>query len=387
MKYLLSLCLCLLAIKAVSNDSILITQLLQKIEQLQVKSDGIFPKGSIPSYRKYAHNPDRYKADINPFYTGLTAFTLLNIRDRLTSNQKAIADTIIKRARHTYSKFENRKKNGLTYNFWPTDTPQIFPNSGWLNLFNKTRALPDDMDDTVIILMSLEAQDSKAKAVHQLMQNHSNKVTKTVNNTFEEYKNLPAYSTWFGKKMAIEFDICVLSNILFFVQKNQLEWTASDSACLALMVNAIKSNQIVNSAKYISPQYATTPIILYHLSRLMALKPISELEALKSNLINQALVALNNTSNFMEKVILSSSLIRWGETNPIIEVKKNDSLNDLIENESFVFFIANMGSIYPNYLKKFLTQSKLGTFYYYSPAYNYVLLLENLILQKNNSKS
>lgn len=382
MKYLLSLCLCLLAKVAVSNDSILITQILQKIEHLQIKDNGIFPKGSIPSYRKYAHNPDRFKADINPFYTGLTVFTLLNIRDGLSKNQQAIADTIIKRARLSFSKFENRKRTGLTYNFWPTDTPQIFPNGGWLNLFNQSQSLPDDMDDTVIILLALEAQDSIAKAVHQLMQNHTNTVTKTVNNTFADYTYLPAYSTWFGKKMPTEFDVSVLANVLYFVQHYQLKWTRADSASLHLIIDVIKKDRHLTSANYISPHYVSSSKIFYHLSRLMSLKPIPELDALKPIIIKQSVDLINGQTSFMDKLLLSSALLRWGTQPPRIQLEQSKNINDMVEDESFAFFIANMGTIYPDKIKKFLTKSKLGTFYYYSPGYNYLLLLENLILHK-----
>jgi len=382
MKYLLFLFLCLLAKVAVSSDSILITQILQKIEHLQVKEDGLFPKGTITSYRKYAYNPDRLKADINPFYTGLTAFTLLNIRDGLSKDQQAIADTIINRARLSFSKFENRKKNGLTYNFWPTDTPQIFPNGGWLNLFNKSQSLPDDMDDTVIILLSLKAQDSIAKAVHQLMQNHTNTVNKPVNNTFADYTNLPAYSTWFGKKMPTEFDVSVLANVLYFVQHYQLTWTKADSASLHLIIDVIKKDRHLTSANYISPHYVSSSKIFYHLSRLMALKPIPELDALKAILIKQSIDLINGPTSFMDRILLSSALLRWGTQPPMIQLEQTKDITELIEDETFTFFIANMGTIYPDNTKKFLTRSKLGTFYYYSPAYNYLLLLENLVLHK-----
>lgn len=383
MKYLLSLCLCLLAKVAVPNDSILITQLLQKIEQLQVKEDGLFPKGSIPSYRKYALNPDRFKADINPFYTGLTAFTLLNIRDELTINQKTIADTIIQRTRHTFTKFENRKKNGLTYNFWPTDRPQIFPNSGWVNWLDKSKALPDDLDDTVIILMALNANDSIAIKIHNLMQGYTNSTSKTINNTYEEFKKLNAYSTWFGEKMPIDFDVCVMSNVLYFVQHYNLNWTHADSATLKVIVESIKTNKHLKNAEYISAQYAKPSIIFYHISRLMAKKKIQELEDLKPQLIKQALEAIQSTDSFLEKILMSTSLLRWGMLPPKIVIKSKTDLTSMIEDEeSFAFFIASVGGIYPNYIKNLFFKTKIAFFYYHCPAFNNLLVLENLIWHK-----
>ncbi len=386
MKYLFSLIFLIYAISSFANDSLLITQLLRRIEHLQERETGIFPKGSIPSYRMYAHNKDRFKADINPFFTGLVSFTLQDIKPQLSIYQQHLANQIIDNANPVFSKFQNNKNKLPTYNFWPTDTPQIFPNAGWMNLLNKSQSLPDDMDDTVIILMAMQANDSVAKLVHQLMQKHANNGKKLVKNTFKEYQHLGAYSTWFGKKMPIEFDISVLSNLLYFVQYYELEWSAADSASLYLIEDAVQTRKHINNANYISPHYAKASIVFYHLSRLMSIKPIPALEVHKPQLINEALDLFKQSNSFMERILLSTSLLKWGAKPPTIQISPNKDLTSLIEDESFAFFIANMGTIYPNYLKKFLTQSKLGTFYYYSPAYNNILVLENLVWQKRDYK-
>ncbi|MFX8668638.1 hypothetical protein ABTM51_21085, partial [Acinetobacter baumannii] len=81
------------------------------------------------SYRMYALNKTRYKADINPFFTGLTVFTLNNIKEDLSPEQQKIAAKIILEALPSFNKFQNRKGRD-TYNFWPTDTPGIFTNGG-----------------------------------------------------------------------------------------------------------------------------------------------------------------------------------------------------------------------------------------------------------------
>lgn len=370
-----------------ANDSIVISRLLARIDALQVKEDGIFPKGSIPSYRKYALNQHRSKADINPFFTGLVAFTLNDIKTELTPLQQQLADNIITRSFATYPKFKNRKKNRITYNFWPTDNPQIFPHAGWLNLFNKSRALPDDLDDTVIILMAQRHSDSIARAIHQMMQGYTNHEKKRVTNTFPEYQQVGAYSTWFGEKMPVDFDISVLSNVLYFVQYYKLPWTAADSASLYLIEDIIKTGKHTRFANYVSPHYATLPNILYHISRLMALKPIASLEKLKPQLIEEAKKALASAGSFMDKVILSTALLRWNVQPPDIVEEKTNNLIDLIEDDQFYFFIASMASMLPDTWKKRMTNLKLGTFYYYAPGYNYTLLLENLVWRKRRGLS
>ncbi len=377
--------LLLFSISLRANDSLVISRLLQRIDHLQAKTNDVFPKGSIPSYRMYAHNKNRFKADVNPFFTGLVAFTLEDIKTDLSPAQQLQANTIIANTLSVYPKFRNRSIGRNTYNFWPTDRPQIFPHSGWLNLFNKSRALPDDLDDTVIILMAQRKSDSVAKDIHQLMQGYTNNKTKKVTNTFPEYQQTGAYSTWFGEKMPVDFDISVLSNVLYFVQFYDLKWTAADSASLYLIEDMIKTSKHTKSANYVSAHYATLPNILYHISRLMALKPIASLEKLKPQLIADTKTALASANTFMDKVILSTSLLRWGVQPPESIFGKTTSLIDLIEDEQFYFFTASMASMLPDPWKTRVTNVEIGTFYYYCPAYNNLLLLENLVWQKRRS--
>jgi hypothetical protein len=300
--------------------------------------------------------------------------------------QQSIANEIISKSLPVFSKFKNRFGRN-TYNFWPTDTPQIFPNAGLINLFNKPQALPDDMDDTVMILLAQKSKDSINQIIHNLMQGYISTEQKKVKGTFKEFEHLGAYSTWFGKKMNIDFDVCVFSNILYFVQYNNLKWTAADSTCLEILDNIISTHKLENYANIISPHYATTPIILYHISRLMALKPIPTLEKHKSELISLTKRKLVSSKKFMEKVILSTALLRWGIIPPPMHYNLNDkSIDDLVSSEEFYFFKAGSSAFFPIHLKKALGEFKVGSFYYYSPAYNNLLLLENLAWNKRITK-
>lgn len=359
-------------------DTLVSFKILQRLEQLQVKESGVFPKGLFPSYRIYALNQHQQKADINIFFTGLIAFTLRDLMPYLTTYQQAIAQKIIDESLVVSDKFKNRKGRN-TYNFWPTDEPQIFPNSGWMNLFNKSQALPDDLDDTAIMLLALAADKPVAKEVHQLMQAFTNGSVSQINNTFSEYRNIPAYSTWFGRKMPVDFDVCVLANVLLMVQRYDLVWTKVDSASLDLIVRVIQEKKHLSHASYISPHYSNPAIILYHMSRLMSTKKILALEALKSQMITEAKELLLQSTSFLEQVILSTALLKWGATPPIVAPKKVASLRALTEDESFSFFIANMASMLPDQLKQFAGKAQVGKFYYYCPAYNQLLLLEHFI--------
>ena len=380
---LTAVCFISLSLSSYANDTLVMRQLLQRIDQLQNKQAGVFPKGIFPSYRLYALNKDRQKADINAFFTGLIAFSLQDIKPQLSSSQQELSAQIISNSLPVYSKFQNQKGRS-TYNFWPTDTPRIFPNAGWLNVFDKSQALPDDLDDTVIMLLALNAPDSTAKQIHALMQSFTNNGNKQVRNTFKDYRNIGAYSTWFGKKMPVDFDMCVLANILYFVQKYNLEWTAADSASLQLIEKVLSERKHVTDAAYVSPHYSKLPNILYHLSRLMSVKPIASLEKYRPQLIEDAKKALVKSTGFMDEVILSTSLLRWGVIPAEGKTHTAESLEDLVEDESFSFFIANMASMLPDPLKGWMGGAGVGKFYYYCPGYNYLLLLENLAWRGKN---
>jgi hypothetical protein len=357
------------------------TKLLKRIDALQSKQSGVFPKGIFPSYRLYALNKDRQKADVNIFFTALITFTLRDIKHQLTPSQQKQADQIITNSLPVYTKFKNRKGHP-TYNFWATDTPKIFPNAGWMNFFDKSQALPGDLDDTVIILLALQAADSTAKQAHDLMQFFTNNGDKQVRNTFKGYRNIGAYSTWFGKKMPVDFDVCVLANILYFVQSYNFQWTHADSASLQLIEKVLAERKQVTAAPYVSPHYSRLPNILYHLSRLMSVKPIPALEKYKPQLIEQTRKALADATDFLDEVILSTSLLRWNVIPPQGKSHLASSMEELVEDESFSFFIANIASMLPDPLKQWMGGAGVGKFYYYCPAYNNLLLLENLAWRK-----
>lgn len=367
--------------KSIAFDTTIVTQLLHRIDQLQVKENGVFPKGLFPSYRTYALNQDRQKADINPFFTGLILFTLQKHKDKLTTYQKYLVNNITTASLPALLSFKNTERN--TFNFWSTNEKKIFPNSGWLNLLDKTNALPDDMDDTVIILMAMNSDKMTSSEVHNLMQYHANNGNYNINRVITPLRKFGAYSTWFGVKWPIDFDICVLSNVLYFVQSNEFIFNKADSASLKLIEMAIKDDLHIKLPKMIAPHYTESSIILYHIARLMNLKKNEDLEKFKPKLIEQAKFLLKNSNVFMEKVILQTSLMYWGIQPSITIIENSTELQSLIELENFSFFKANMASFFSANLKKIGTSLNLGLFNYYCPAYNNILLLEHIVV--NNS--
>ena len=121
---------------------------------------------------------------------------------------------------------------------------------------------------------------------------------------------------------------------------------------------------------------------MYHLSRLMSVTTIPSLEKYRPQLIEDTKQALTTATDFMDEVILSTSLLRWGVTPPPGKAHEAESLEELVEDGSFSFFIANMASMLPDPLKTLMGGAGVGKFYYYCPAYNNLLLLENLVWRK-----
>ena len=363
-----------------TNQSI-VHQALQRISNWQSKGDNYFSAGIIPTFRAYEKNSNSYKPDNNVFTTGVIVFMLQKIRSQLVQADKIICDSITQRAIRSFPKFKN-KKGRNTYNFWTTDTVKVLPNAGWMNWFTKKETLPDDMDDTVMLLMAMNANKIESEAVHAIMQPSVNCAEAKYKYAYKELMDFDAYTTYFGKKTPIDFDICVQCNVLYFVSNNHLIFTKADSATVQLIVTALNKKYHLTAPDKIAPVYISTPIILYHLSRLMALNTIKELDVYKSQLITDANKQLAKTNNIVEKIILQTALMRWGIFNLPSITFKNDDVLEAIEKDDFIFYTADLSGNFKNPLRKWLIGSKALRFNFYCPAYNDALFLENLVLSQ-----
>ncbi|MBV9962547.1 MAG: hypothetical protein JO072_09900 [Parafilimonas sp.] len=365
-------------VTAKSQDSITVDYLLDKIETQQLKRNDFFIEGIFPSYINASQKFKTKKKDNTIFYNTLIVYVLKNNYSKFNNEQKIIVDGIITRSQRASKYFKNKTRN--TYNFWRTDTATRFHYSWWLPILNGNSSLPDDMDDTVLgLLMNNENKDS-AKALHQLMQAYIN-ANPPLKTTYKVYEYDSAYSTWFGKKFPVVFDVSVICNVLSFIQQNNLHWTKADSASLQYIIKTIQRNDIVKHPAFVSPYYANTSIILYHLARLMSIKPISELEIIKPQLIKIANAYLQSTNNIFEKIMLSSALIKWNQQPSVLNINSTDFKS--IEQNNLPFFIGNIPSYFNRSLKGKFIDLRLLMYNHYCPAWNDCLLLEYLLLSQN----
>jgi len=366
--------------KAFCNDS-LIHQLLLRLDNIQAYHDPYFAPGVFPAYRKFVVN-GRLNKDENIFYSGIIALTLRRIRPQLSPADQIICDTIINRVKLIAHKFKNRLGRE-TYNFGANDTVKPFFRSGPLTVFNGMMHVADDFDDTSIMQLVLDAPDSVAAIVHSLMQQYTNKDGQLATTTLRGYKKYAAYSVWFGKKMLVELDACVLCNTLYMVQHYNLRWTKADSASLDFLLQIIKTKDYLNHANKLSVYYKTTPVIMFHLARLMSVKPIPMLEALKPQLIADAKEAYKKNDNLLEKIMLRTSLLHWGINMPAEKMAYTGNIiNQLEGDDRFVFFIASASATAPKFLVYPLVESGISRINFYCPAYNDCLMLEYLAEQK-----
>ncbi len=357
-----------------AQDSALIHQLLQRIASLQTNNN--FPT-YISNKKKFAVKTN----DNNIFFAALLNYTLAQQRSSLSANNRLIIDSIQQKSSYLYSHFQN-KKGRLSYNFWRTDTTFIFPYTWWIPLVKKNTSLPDDLDDTVLSLMAQNADSTRAAEAHAAMQAFisNKKRAKTIHKNYRLYKT---YSVWYGKNFPPVYDVCVLCNILCFVQRYHLTWTAADSAALNVIVKAIKNKDYINKPLSVSPYYGSTSLLLYHLARLMSYGKILPLEALQPQLVMMASLQFATSDNLLQKIILSSAIMQWGYAPPPMKLPETEEAITQIENSDFPFFTGNIPSYFAPLYRYVFLQNKWLLFYHYCPAFNDALLLQYLLLKKH----
>jgi hypothetical protein len=369
----------LLSFSCFCSDSTLIPKLFQNLLNKQIKETDFFAEGSFVSYRQHNNKLD-LKADNNIFYTALIAYILQDLKPYFTKDEMIVADTIINRTKLAFPLYQNTNKR-LSYNFWQTTNGgTFFPNDLILSKLKSSLALPDDLDDTGIILAALNVNDSIARKAHLLMQDFVNGKYSTIKNTYKKYKKISAYSTWYGVKMPVDFDFGVHCNILSFVNKYHLPWQMADSATYQLLLSMIDEKLYLKSPIYISPYYGYSPVLLYHIGRLMNTKNMNELENRKASLINDALNVYSKTDNDLYKIMLATTLLKWNVEPPKFELNENVA-NGSLNNTDFVYYTGHLFGHLNNTIKQIANKLDVTKFNWYCSAFNDCLVLEYLILK------
>jgi hypothetical protein len=342
---------------------------IEKVSDLQSGENEYFPDGIFPAYRDNSligYN----RPDTTIFFSAIISFTLQSIRENTDIETQKKIDSIIAKVTQNYPDFRN--KDGLkTYNFWKTKPSRHFPNGHIFRHFEHFR-IPDDVDDTAFIYLTSNSDRTEILWLKEKLKQHANGSKQWIQNTYPEYRQLKAYSTWFGKNMYIEFDVCVLTNILYFIFKNDLPLNEHDHDSLEYIRSVVATDRYLHVPFRCAHQYPRTPLIIYHVSRLIEAFDPFPLQSMKGKLIGDTLKLLKETKSPMDKVILSISLLRFGIRTERIQIEQF-TRNDF---KGFYFFIAGLLTAYENKILYKIAGNELFHMHWLCEAHNWTLLAE-----------
>jgi hypothetical protein len=359
-------------------------EIIEHIAALQSKGDSFFDEGIFA-----AHRTNRLigyqRPDTTVFFTAIIVFTLQKIKYLLSVESQETVDRITEKAVQNYPKFQN--KDGLkTYNFWKTKPSQHFPNGYLFRHFEHFR-IPDDIDDTAMIYLTSSPTQDELFWLKEKLSLHANLSKQQIKNTYPDYRELKAYSTWFGKNMYIEFDACVLSNLLYCIYEYQLPLNQHDTDSLRYIRSVIETDRYLTEPFRCAHQYPRTVPIIYHVSRLMGAFHIPELEPIREKLIADTEQLLQKQQHPLDEIVLKTSLMRLGVKS---EKWKLESLWTMdcglstVDFNGFYFFIAGLLTAYENPLLYRLAVSPLTQMRWECEAHCWTLVAEYLALLKQD---
>lgn len=347
--------------------------LIERIAALQSPGDATYVAGLFPSQRLKKELNYR-REDSNIFFTAITVFTLQEIRSALSESSQQIVDAIAVKAAATYPLYQN--KHGLaTYNFYQTQPSNHFPNG---RIMHRTQhfKLPDDVDDTVMIYLITPRSQEEHLWLKAKLRAHANTVKGWTKTGPLQFRKQKIYSTWFGEKMPIDFDASTLSNVMLWVYRNQLPLDEFDRNVMEFIAYTIRSGDYRQRPLEASAYYATTPLIMYHVGRLVAEVPV--LNDCKQILVNDMKAWKSRT--FMDQVMIATTLLRLGE-DPGEVLPENWTLETLLEqSRNHYFSIAPILNYYPQ--TRWLTNWKLSHINWECPAHSLALVAEYLVLKE-----
>ena len=354
-------------------------EVLQHIATLQVKERSqYYPKGLFPSQRYHYILPYK-REDSNIYFSAITAYTLKSLLPFLEKEEQIIAQKIINEVVQNYPNYRG-KKDKSTFNFYQTHPLHHFPNGIFLSRF-KHFAVAEDTDVTAMVVMSQKEPLNTQEKEHlqQLFNSFANLKRKKAVHSKPPYNELEAYGIWLGTgKMPVELDLCVITNILLLAK--QYNWKEDEvmKASFDFIIKAIESNDYLYDSFSVSYIYPNPIVILYHITRLMVNYDYDNLNSLRRKLIKDAKKLINKDLSFIERILLSTSLLRL-KKNPDLQI--NISNYDYKLNPLSLFCAPILSGTNSKLLNTFAKNSFFHI-QYNCEAYNWVLLLENLILNE-----
>lgn len=353
----------------------MVTQLLSEIKSLQTKGDNkIYRSGIFLSRRRYVAT-GIIRADDNSFFTALIVFTLQRLKKYLSADEWSIVEDITQQARKAFPIYEN-KRDEHTYNFWRIEKNAHFPNGNILSKIDRFR-LADDVDCTALVYLARGYSEGNVAILKEKLLYHAKLPVNVSKNTLPQYRNLKLYSTWFGKYIPIETDVCVTANLLYLLFESKSILNEYDKDCIKFICSVINNNEHKLRAFRVAPYYPNTSVILYHIARLLTVTEHYDLLQLKEKLKADIFQKLRENNHPMERIILNTSLMWLGETENVEELEMPTNIN-------FPWFIAGMLTSVNNSIANWLAPLSLFHIQFYCEAYMKTLFFEYKILKDSH---
>ncbi len=299
----------------------------------------------------------------NIFSLASTLFILQELEPRLSSENRQKTAEIARMITQEYPRFRN-KDGRATYNFYLTRPSRHFPNGYFMQYFDHFR-LPDDIDDTALITVTLRPAKEEVQALKDLTESFAEELP----------SGKRVYSTWYGKNMPKEQDLCALLNLLYLFFLYELPLTRTDHCTLDFLRE--KAGKILTHPFEVARHYATPALILYHYSRFMG-RFRSPLDPLRPGIIASLHEALEKEKVFMNRLIMESALLRLGEKRPPLDLSR-------VTFKGFHTFIGAPFAPFDHpWLRKWSARPAYQIFWR-SDIHHKALLAEYLVLSRLNS--
>ncbi len=344
------------------------------IAAAQSAGDAHYPPGLWPAQRFHPHLPYQ-REDATLFYTALILFTLQKAADELLPADRALLTRMQARAAAVPRLFRNRD-GYATYNFWQTRPSRHMPN-GWLTHRLRHFQIPDDLDDTALALLAWPHARAEATAARARLLGHANGTYRRARPWLRHYRHWPTYSTWCGKHMGVDFDVCALSNFRLAVHTYHLPPVAEDDGAVAFVCSVIRRREHLTAPYYVAPYYARPALILYHVVRLATAPGFAELDDLRPQLVADLRGLLATARHPLERALLATSLLRLGQSPPQIKPPTPGQWRD------FWFFQAGQLSAFEGRIWQRMAPYPVFHLKYRCLAYHQALWLEYQMLAES----
>jgi hypothetical protein len=176
--------------------------------------------------------------------------------------------------------------------------------------------------------------------------------------------------------MYVEFDACVLSNVLYYIFAYDLPRNRHDRDSLSYIRSIIETDRYRTEPFRCAHQYPRTSLIIYHVARLIAAFDPEELRPIKSKLLEDAGALFDGETHPMYRVLLATSLLRLGQVPERIATEAFEEKDF----KGFYFFIAGLLTAYEHPLLYRLAPGKLFHMHWTCRVHCWTLLVEYEVL-------